>query len=194
MAMTDAEKKELEELRRKTVTFERANEDLQKKLDEQAKLNDKNRIDNHRAVIMALFERAIEAKKILPRSRERFERLYRVNDDKFVDAIKREDAEAFIKEAEEGDKIELARLKKDEIQSKNKDKGTEVERGTNAEVFTNRAAKLAVEMGYKADDATGLDKASKVLLRRDPKLAKAYMDDPRGEFKDETEDKKEDAA
>lgn len=183
MALTAEEKKELEDLRRAQINLTRENEEKDRKLKEQADAAEKAKLDQRRTFIKEKFEVAIQAKKILPRTREKFERIYKVGDDKFVTLATDADIESFIKDHEPLDADEIKKLSKDDKQGAGKKStGAEVETGTNEEVLTERAAKEAVAMGFKANDPTGLREATKVVMRRDRALAKAYLNNPRAEY------------
>lgn len=183
MALTDAEKREMDELRKTVTQLTRDKEDADRRAKEQAEKAEKEKLDQRRAVIKEKFERAIEAKKILPRTREKFERIYKVTDDKFVTLVTDADIESFIKDHEPLDADEIKKFTKDDKQGAGKKgAGNDVEKGSNEEVLTERASKEAVAMGFKANDPNGLREATKVVMRRDRALAKAYLDNPRGEY------------
>lgn len=189
MALTAEEKKELEDLRRAQIQLTRENEEKDRKLKEQAEAAEKAKLDQRRTFIKEKFEVAIQAGKILPRTREKFERIYKIGDDKFVNLATDADIESFIKDHEPLDKDEIAKLSKDNKQGAGKKDGDDtVETGTNEQVFMKRVEKQAVAMGFKANDHQGLTAATKIVMRNDAKLAKAYLNDPRSDYKPADQD------
>lgn len=180
-SMTPEEKKEMDDLRRQVTQLTRDGEEKERKMKEQAEAAEKEKLTQRRAAIHQKFEAAVQANKILPRTREKFERIYKTADDRFLTLVTDADIEAFIKDCEPLDKDEIAKLTKDKTGS-GKVTTVEVETGTNEHVFTNRVSKEAVAMGFKSTDHVGLHEATKVVMRRDRELARAYLNDPRGEF------------
>lgn len=140
---------------------------------EQKKTKDAE-IARHRDAIKAKFESAIKAEVIKPAVREQFYKLTAIDTDRVLD-IKLEDAETFI--TDHGDVTKLTK-------SPTTKAGDKVEHAaTNDLEVTRLAVKDVVARGFKANDFTALVESTKIVLKANPKLAKAYIADPAGEYK-----------
>lgn len=139
----------------------------------------KAEIARHRDAIKAKFEAHVN-KTILPATREQFYKFARVEDDASVMSIKLEDVDAYIKD--NADKALMS--KSTQVQTTTGNDKTE-HAATNDLEVARLAAKDAVARGFKANDFTALVESTKVVLKANPKLAKAYIADPTGEFKAE---------
>jgi hypothetical protein len=98
-----------------------------------------------------------------------------------VMAIKLEDADEYIKD--NADKALLSAASRTTQTTPGNDKTEHA--ATNDLEVTRLAAKDAVERGFKANDFTALAESTRIVLKANPKLAKAYIADPTGEFKAE---------
>ncbi|CAB4170094.1 hypothetical protein UFOVP1082_59 [uncultured Caudovirales phage] len=132
-------------------------------------------LNNKRSELAELFERAIKAREIVPAIREAFSKVYRTEDDDFLIRTSIEDAKAFIK-----------------ANSFSKQEGTMMSRqvaeenlGSNAEAVNDLARRENVARGLLADDAMALVESTKIIFRRNPKLATAYFIEPDAAFKSE---------
>jgi hypothetical protein len=136
----------------------------------------KAEIARHRDAIKSKFEAAVN-KTIIPATRERFYKLTRIEDDTAVMAIKLEDADEYIK-----DNADKALMSKSAPQTQQGD-GKVEHAATNDLEVSRLSAKDAVARGFKANDFGALVESTKIVLKANPKLAKAYIADPTGEFK-----------
>lgn len=134
-----------------------------------------DRLDSKRSELKALFERAIQTREIVPAVRESFTKVYRTDDDDFLERLNLDDAKSFIKanSTKKQETVLMSRQTSDEMG------------GSNAEVVTAMAQRENVSRGYKADDAMALVESTKVLFRRNPQLAAAYFNEPDAAFKAE---------
>lgn len=134
-----------------------------------------DKINTKRHELKALFERAIQAREIVPAIRESFTKVYRTDDDDFLERLNMDDARAFIKanSIAKQEPVMMSRQHSDDTS------------GTNAEVVTTMAQRENVARGYKADDAMALVESTKALFRRNPVLAAAYFNEPDAAFKSE---------
>lgn len=150
--------------------------DAEKALAAEQESRRKASIAAKREEVVALFERAIAANEIIPAIRESFSKVYRIDEDAFVERVSIEDAKAFIKAN--------AKPKKEGTTMMSRQTNEEVS-GTNAEVVNALAARENVARGYKADDAGALIESTKALFRRNPSLAAAYFNEPNAAHKSE---------
>lgn len=139
----------------------------------------KAKAETHRTQIKAKFETAVKAEAMLPAKRESFYKYNRVDDDTSVVQIKLEDVDAYI--VEFSDAAKLAAANKTQTKA-----GEKIECAATAALeLTRRAEETAIKRGGKPNVFADLHAATKLVLSADPKLAKAYFNDPNGAFSGE---------
>lgn len=132
----------------------------------------------HRAQIKAKFETAVNAKALIPAKRESFYKFNRVDSDQVID-IKIEDVDAYIAEFSDAAKLAAANKTQTKV-------GDKVEfAATAAEEVSRLTEKDMVARGFKATDFAAQRESARLVLSSNPKLAKAYIADPSGEYKPE---------
>ncbi|CAB4164996.1 hypothetical protein UFOVP820_2 [uncultured Caudovirales phage] len=129
----------------------------------------KAQLEVKRADVAALFERAIVAREIVPAVRESFSKVYRLEEDAFLERVSLDDAKAFIRAN--------AISKKQETTLMSRQNGDEMN-GTNAEVVNQLARQENVARGFRSDDAIAIVESTKAVFRRNPQLATAYFNEP----------------
>ena len=165
-----------------TMTLEElqaAFDDLKTKFDAQEKAMFSQRADFHRTRMRDILEAAVASGEIDPRVRDRV-----VNSAQFKSDA---DVTAIWTETEIRNEIKASR-RADFSEQKPKSKVGDgkpdpLEGKSNAEVLTFRAQAECTRLGQNPLNADDLSAATKRVLRTDPKLGKAYFDDPHGSYK-----------
>lgn len=171
----------------KTMT----NEELQaaldaanQKLDAQTKAMFTEKVAAHRAKIVSIIEDAIKAKEIDPRIRARVEASKAFKSDDDVLTVWTEDeVKAEIRANRREDFNETGAKTKVKT---NNESALAVGK-SNAEAVTFRAQEEAKRVGHDPMNVEHLSAATKRLFKQDTKLARAYFDDPHGEYKPTTD-------
>ena len=121
--------------------------------------DNKAKIDAKRAEVTAIFEEGVKAELITPAQRTQFSKLLKVEDDKAVEELAIEEVKALIAG---GKKYEFGR-----VQGKEGD--TVDDRSPDVIVFER------CQECVDKKEATDLFAAQQIVFRRDPELAKAYI-------------------
>lgn len=157
------------------VSDARAKE-AEKALELQVESQRKEKISIKRNEINLMFERAIAAHEIIPAVREAFSKVYRVDDDSFVERISIDDAKSFIKANATNKSKEATLMSRQTTDDLN---------GSNSEVVHELASREAVARGFTANNVAAVSEATKAVFKRNPQLAAAYFNAPNGAYKSE---------
>ncbi len=142
-------------------------------LDEERKSRKEDARKQHVALIDERFNRAIEAKAMEPATREAFKKLTRYDTDPEVIANQPiTNVEEYVKDHSK--KVEAKRATKDGAPDGDKDWAETVD----AE-FDRLIDIKCKDRGIKLDDAEGRITCGRLVMKDNPKLAKAYFEDPR---------------
>lgn len=188
----DAVKKLLAEQESKlTLLFTKQVDDIKKAgadaLEAEKKARKTDQVNARKVAIQAMFTSAIQAKQILPRTQEKFEKLNFKSDDQVLE-VKDAEVKEFIANFAEVDANdpELKKAKTEAGKGRQAAKGDEgVEdftNKTNMQVFTAKVEKEVKRFSGKMTDAKDLHEAGKRVLRDNPKLAEAYYDAPHEQY------------
>jgi len=171
------------ELSRRTVQLEEENSALKReksdfsqtkqRLTDLQKQVEKDKVDARRKAIIDQLETAVKAEDILPAARERFIKVYKVQDDEVVVTITAEDVKEFIKE---NPNPKPKRAQKREIFTL-RDPNADVPEGMapDAEALM-RARALLTSQGKHTFTHEELLNAAKTVLSSRPELAQAWKD------------------
>lgn len=139
-----------------------------------------------RSAIVAKFSAAINVeKKLLPRSLEKFNNMFKTADDAAVVTITDGDIETFMAERAEVDAPEIKKLgsKEGTGAAANKDDPTTKFAGkTNSEAYALAVDDEVIRAGDKVTDFKARAAASARMSRMQPALTRAYLDDPKGVY------------
>lgn len=171
------------ELSRRTVTLEEENSALKREKSEFSQTKqrladlqkeiEEDKVKGARARIIGILETAVKADEILPAARERFIKIYRVNEDDVVVGITDADVKEFIKENPNPKPKKAAKREIFTLRDPNAD----VPEGMSPDVETwMRAKAVLASQGKHTFTHEELLNAAKTVLSSRPELAQAWKD------------------
>lgn len=187
MDETEVQRLLKEQEERLTKLFTKQLDDVKKASDEAvaaAKKAERDaKVSARKDAINAMFTSAIEAKRILPATQERFQKLHLKTDDAVLE-VKDAEVKEFIDQFHEVDKL---KIKQDDKgggrQTGDDDDAKRFAGKTNMQVFTAKVEERILKTGGKLTDWQAHETAARHVMREDEALGRAYLDDPRGEYK-----------
>lgn len=156
--------------------------DLQKKFDDQTKLLFTQNANFHRTRMKDILEAAVKSGEIDPRVRDRVVNSAQFKNDADVTTIWTEtEIRAEIAANRRADFSEQGPKSK----SGGNGEGDPLAGKSNAEVLTFKARENCIKMGQNPLSSDDLHAATVRVLREEPKLGRAYFDDPHGSYKND---------
>ena len=131
-----------------------------------------DKISRHRDTIKAAIDSAVRSEQILPAARERFTKVYRIDNDEAVMTIELADVEEFIKENPNGQK----KPERKRVFNSLRNPDDDIPEGTAPDdAVLMRANAILAAKGKDSPTADDIQRAAVAAFKRDPELAANYV-------------------